>query len=218
MRSSSRLEFLRANPSGVNFFLRGVALIALSSVFAFGVNAANNPVPFVDIVSPVSVNPGSTAVTLTVRGTGFVSSSTIDWNGKSLSTTFVNSRELTAPVPDAFVAAVGVGSITVTSPAPGGGKSIAVLAPVAAMEASTIFPSTSTSFVNVGTQPQGLLAADFNADGKSDLAVANKASNNVSILLRNGDGTFTAKSSSAARTGGNWLAACELHRTSAGTQ
>ena len=174
MRSSSRLEFLRANPSGVNFFLRAVALIALSSVFALRVSAANNPAPFVDIVSPVSVNPGSTAVTLTVRGTGFVSSSTIDWNGKSLSTTFVNSRELTAPVPDAFVAAVGVGSITVTSPAPGGGKSIAVLVPVAAMQASTIFPSTSTSFVNVGTQPQGLLAADFNADGKSDLAVANK--------------------------------------------
>src|SRR6266404_5754296 len=211
MPSSSRLEFLRANPSGVNFFLRAVALIALSSVFALRVSAANNPVPFVDIVSPVSINPGSTAVTLTVRGTGFVSSSTIDWNGKSLSTTFVNSRELTAPVPDAFVAAVGAGSVTVTSAAPGGGKSVAVVVPVAAMEASIVFPSTSTSFVNVGTQPQGLLAADFNADGKSDLAVANKGSNNVSILLSNGDGTFTTKSTSSAGTGANWLAAGDFN-------
>src|SRR5260221_9685109 len=174
MRSSSRLEFLRANPSGVNFFLRAVALIALSSVFAFGVNAANNPVPFVDIVSPVSINPGSTAVTLTVRGTGFVSSSTIDWNGKSLSTTFVNSRELTAPVPDAFVAAVGVGSVTVTSAVPGGGKSVAVFVPVAAMEGSIIFPSTSPLFVDVWAQPQGVLAAGFKAGGKTALTVAHK--------------------------------------------
>jgi hypothetical protein len=32
--------------------------------------------------------------------------------------------------------------------------------------------------------------ADFNGDGKLDLAVANNRSNNVSILLGNGDGTF----------------------------
>jgi len=69
---------------------------------------------------------------------------------------------------------VVAGSLKVKSPVPGGGKSVAVVVPVAAMEASIVFPSTSTSFVNVGTQPQGLLAADFNADGKSDLAVANK--------------------------------------------
>jgi uncharacterized repeat protein (TIGR01451 family) len=34
--------------------------------------------------------------------------------------------------------------------------------------------------------------ADFNADGKTDLAVANSGSNDVSILLGNGNGTFPA--------------------------
>jgi len=42
----------------------------------------------------------------------------------------------------------------------------------------------------VGTNPQGIVIADFNSDGKLDIAVANSGSNNVSILLGNGDGTF----------------------------
>jgi len=36
---------------------------------------------------------------------------------------------------------------------------------------------------------------DFNEDGIPDLAVANIGTNTVSILLGNGDGTFTLKSS-----------------------
>ena len=35
-----------------------------------------------------------------------------------------------------------------------------------------------------------MAVGDFNGDGKADLAVANYDSNNVSVLLGNGDGTF----------------------------
>jgi len=42
----------------------------------------------------------------------------------------------------------------------------------------------------VGSAPHGVVAADFNGDGKLDFAVANDTSNDVSILLGNGDGTF----------------------------
>jgi FG-GAP-like repeat len=42
----------------------------------------------------------------------------------------------------------------------------------------------------VGTQPGAVATGDFNHDGRLDLAVANAASNNISILLGNGDGTF----------------------------
>jgi len=52
--------------------LVGAAAIAGILFFSHNARAANNPVPFVDIVSPVSITPGSTGVVLTVRGTGFV--------------------------------------------------------------------------------------------------------------------------------------------------
>src|SRR5215475_8248647 len=42
----------------------------------------------------------------------------------------------------------------------------------------------------VGTHPVAVAVADFNGDGKPDLAVANRSSSDVSILLGNGDGTF----------------------------
>jgi FG-GAP-like repeat/FG-GAP repeat len=38
--------------------------------------------------------------------------------------------------------------------------------------------------------PGSLAVADFNGDGKLDLAVANNVSNSISIILGNGDGTF----------------------------
>ena len=43
-----------------------------------------------------------------------------------------------------------------------------------------------------GTNPYAVTVADFNGDGKPDLAVSNRGSNTVSILMGNGDGTFAA--------------------------
>ncbi len=43
---------------------------------------------------------------------------------------------------------------------------------------------------STGTAPISLVVADFNRDGKLDLAIANQADSTVSILLGNGDGTF----------------------------
>ena len=44
-----------------------------------------------------------------------------------------------------------------------------------------------------GAGPIGVIAADFNDDGKPDLATANSVDGTVSILLGNGDGTFAAQ-------------------------
>jgi hypothetical protein len=43
-----------------------------------------------------------------------------------------------------------------------------------------------------GTGTLAAVRGDFNSDGKLDIAVGNVASNNVSVYLGNGDGTFTA--------------------------
>lgn len=42
----------------------------------------------------------------------------------------------------------------------------------------------------IGRMPSSLVAADFNGDGKLDLAVTNALDFTVSVLLGNGDGTF----------------------------
>ncbi len=52
-----------------------------------------------------------------------------------------------------------------------------------------------------GVDPYGIAAADFNGDGKADLATANYSSNTVSILLGNGNGTFGAAANFAAGGG-----------------
>jgi hypothetical protein len=44
----------------------------------------------------------------------------------------------------------------------------------------------------VGTGPQFVVVGDFNEDGKPDLAIANSFGNNVTVLLGNGAGGFTA--------------------------
>ena len=53
----------------------------------------------------------------------------------------------------------------------------------------------------VGTTPQSVVVGDFNADGIQDLAVANESSNNVSVLLGNGLGGFTAATGSPFAVG-----------------
>ena len=44
-----------------------------------------------------------------------------------------------------------------------------------------------------GKNPSALAAADFNADGKLDLAIANAQDDSVSVLLGQGDGTFQSQ-------------------------
>ena len=46
---------------------------------------------------------------------------------------------------------------------------------------------------DAGSSPSSVFISDFDGDGDNDLAVANERSDNVSVLLNNGDGKFAAK-------------------------
>jgi hypothetical protein len=48
----------------------------------------------------------------------------------------------------------------------------------------------------VGGYPAAMVSADFNADGRLDLATANSSNSNVSVILGNADGTFQAAQTS----------------------
>lgn len=59
-------------------------------------------------------------------------------------------------------------------------------------------PGFAVSNYGAGTNPTNLAIADYNNDTKPDVAVVNQDSNNVSILLGNGNGTFGAQSTVSA--------------------
>ncbi len=59
-------------------------------------------------------------------------------------------------------------------------------------------PSFSPTSYPVGNNPTNLAVADFNNDGKADIATTNQISNNISILLGNGNGTFGAQTAFGA--------------------
>ena len=62
-----------------------------------------------------------------------------------------------------------------------------------------LFRSTATNFA-VGTVPFSIAVGDFNGDGKADIAAANFVTNDVSILLGNGAGSFSTATNFAAGT------------------
>jgi hypothetical protein len=57
------------------------------------------------------------------------------------------------------------------------------------------FPTTGGPASYAGDFPAGVTSADFNGDGKPDLAVADNDFFDVNVLLNNGDGTFPESSS-----------------------
>jgi len=185
---------LRSNVPSVNrtgkkmrFTLAVFAFNALLAATLFG---QSNPVPFVNQpLVPATVGPGASAFTLTVNGTGFVSGSVVNWNGSARATTFVNSSQLTATILATDVAVAETGTVTVSSPGPGGGVSNPVYLGVTNPFRQITF--ASSSFGNP-VLPLGMTVADLNGDGKLDLVTSNQ-NGEVSVFLGNGDGTFQAE-------------------------
>jgi hypothetical protein len=86
-----------------------------------------------------------------------------------------------------------------------------------ALATANLGPSTTElSFVSAppvptGTLPNYVTSGDFNGDGKPDLAVANRNSNNVTILLGNGDGTFTPAAPLTGLSQPLWIAVADFN-------
>jgi FG-GAP-like repeat/Putative Ig domain len=147
-----------------------------------------NPVPFLNQpLTPSAVSPGSPGLTLNLYGTGFVPGAAVNFNGVPLATTFVDSAHLNAAVPAANLATAGTALVTVVNPQPGGGRSNPAFFQTGAPEASVTFVKAPNSPLAI-PEPSGVVASDFNEDGKPDLAIAGAIS--VYVLLGTGDGTF----------------------------
>ncbi len=78
---------------------------------------------------------------------------------------------------------------------------VAISFSLAVISATAQVCFSTTTNVAVGNDPHSVISADFNGDGKADIATANNtASNNVSILLGNGNGTFGSVTNFATGT------------------
>src|SRR5207249_11563 len=85
------------------------------------------------------------AFTLTVNGSSFVSTSIIQWNGGARTTSYVSANQLTADILASDLSATGTPTVTVFTPAPGGGTSsgatFTITNPVPAV--TTLSPATA---------------------------------------------------------------------------
>src|ERR1019366_8501342 len=115
----------------------------------------SNPIPVLASIVPVSATVNSTALTLTLTGSGFVSGAQVLWNGSARTTSYVSSTQLTAAITATDLVSAGVATVTVSNPAPGGGASgglsftignptpaLSVISPAAAAANSAAFPIT----------------------------------------------------------------------------
>ena len=71
--------------------------------------------PVITSIGPNSAIAGGSGFTLSVNGSGFTAGSTVDWNGSSLTTTYVSPGQLTASVPSGDIVSAGTATVTVVN-------------------------------------------------------------------------------------------------------
>ena len=67
-------------------------------------------------IQPSSAPVNSPATTITLTGTGFTSTSTVQLNGSAIPSVYLGPTQMTATLPATFFAQTGTGAITVTNP------------------------------------------------------------------------------------------------------
>jgi YVTN family beta-propeller protein len=151
-------------------------------LFTSSISSSNNvnPVPVETSLSPGSTAAGGGDFTLTVTGTGFVSGSTIEWNGTPRITTYVSSTKLTATIYASDIASSGTAQVLVASPGPGGDSSLALSFTIAAVPAVTLSP-TSLTFASqmAGTTsgPQVITVSNTGSSALNGIAIAISGTN-----------------------------------------
>lgn len=134
-----------------------------SNVQNFTIANAPFPVPATSGISPSSSSAGSAGFTLTVNGSSFVATSVVRWNGANRTTTFVSATQLTATIAASDIATAGTRTITVFTPAPGGGTSNSQTFTILSPPPPTGSLVAAYSF-NAGT---GAVAADSSGAGNN---------------------------------------------------
>jgi uncharacterized protein (TIGR03437 family) len=114
-----------------------------------------NPQPLITGLSPTSAPAGSGPFTLTISGSGFISSSSVTFNGIPHLPSLISSSQLSISLTAADLPTSGTFAVVVTNPPPGGGLSN-----------TAVFSVTpSVEVINIAGTWQGTWRASLGANG-----------------------------------------------------
>jgi hypothetical protein len=144
------------------------------------VTVSGTPLPTISSLAPANVTVGGPAFTLTVTGANFIAASVVRVGGADRSTTFVSSTQLQAAIPASDIATAGTRTITVFTPAPGGGTSNPLTLTVGT---TTTAPTLTVSATTVAPGAQVTATLTNGLRGGADwLALAQTSAPNTSYL------------------------------------
>jgi len=150
-------------------------------------------------------SPGSISVLGADGAGGFNSPITTPVGGTPIAFTpldFNGDKKLDVAIAVAGANPGSPGSIALL-PGDGTGKFSAASPPLADGFAPSVLP--------VGIAPSAIVTADFNGDGKADLAVANSGAGNVTVFLGDGKGGFSSAGTFTAGSNPSALAVGDLN-------
>ena len=116
----------------IKMFQAGIIAMALVTLLIMGCSgdgsstnstSTTDSKPVISAMFPATTYAGSSAQTLTLVGSGFVSGATVSFNGISRPATFVSATHLTAELTTEEQATAGTYPVTVTNPDPSSGTS-----------------------------------------------------------------------------------------------
>lgn len=141
-----------------------------------------NTAPTITSVTPTSASAGGAALTIDVKGVGFVAASTLQWNGTTLSTSYISATELSANLPASDLANGTTAEVTVVNTGSGGGTS--ATAPFVVNN-----PDPSLASINPVSAPAGAGALSLDIIGSGFVPSSVVTWNNVPLATTFVSGT-----------------------------